>query len=86
MVREAEHVFENVDSTDEILGFVHTCSGHCLDKPECAHAKGAFTSSYSYGMISINTFFGTEVVCDKLWEGGAAEDNLPSSDNSVSYR
>lgn len=47
MVREAEHVLEQVDGTDAVLGLVDARAGHGLDEPECAHAESAFAAAYT---------------------------------------
>lgn len=45
MVRETEHILEDVDSADEVLGVVDTGAGESFDEPECAHAESAFTAA-----------------------------------------
>lgn len=45
VIGEAEHVLEDVDCTDEVLGIIDTSAGEGFDEPECAHAKGAFAAA-----------------------------------------
>ena len=47
MVGEAEHVFEDIDGTDQVLAVVDAGAGECFDEPECAHTKGTFATSDS---------------------------------------
>jgi hypothetical protein len=47
MIGEAEHIFEDIDSADEVLPIVDTCAGECFDEPECAHTEGTFATSDS---------------------------------------
>lgn len=47
MVREAEHVLEQVDGPDEVLWLVHARPSQCFHKPKRAHAEGAFATAYT---------------------------------------
>jgi len=69
MIREAEHVLEDVDCADEVLIVVDAGAGECFDEPECTHAEGTFTTTDS-----------CLVLVEK--EKGKEED-VPSSECSV---
>jgi hypothetical protein len=45
VVGEAQHVLKQVDSPNEVLGFVDTRARHGFYKPEGAHAEGAFAAT-----------------------------------------
>jgi hypothetical protein len=48
VVREAEHILENIDCADQILGVVDTCTSESFDEPECAHAESSFAATNTW--------------------------------------
>ncbi len=48
VIREAEHVFKDIDGADQVLSIIDTCTSKSLNEPECAHAKGAFSAPDTY--------------------------------------
>jgi hypothetical protein len=45
VIRETEHVFKDVNPTDQILRVVDTSTSESFNEPECAHAESAFTAT-----------------------------------------
>lgn len=47
VVREAQHVLEQVDGARQVFGLVDAGPRHGLDEPERAHRKGAFSAAHA---------------------------------------
>jgi hypothetical protein len=45
VVREAQHVLEDVDGQAEVLGLVYAGARHGLDQPEGAHGESALAAA-----------------------------------------